>query len=320
MRLKQPQRLDLVVALTTFGSLGALLAALAVTTEKAGEWAAGVLVNLGASVLLVVPVYLLNKRLDKRIERVRVETKSSVQALSDRVETFEHEVERRIDDISASVSSRLEQERSQDRAAFDTLVDAPTREVVHEALRRANALGLISGQRGPRICVSQKWQVFVRVDYDENPDYFAGFEDITFTVESLEGGLVNAVPWHEGQQIEDVMVQLGRSVLKAASDEDLDVKGLLGGLRDALVVAQERPSCRPIWQLCPPQWAVTESGIATYGDTQPISVSPESLSDPGFWQHVLERRHLEGRPRIDADSYHAAKEVALLLCRYEPPF
>jgi hypothetical protein len=154
-----------MLAGVTIGGLGAILAALWLTEGGPAEWGAGVLVNVGAAILLVVPLYLLNRRLDNRIESVRTETRSSVEALTTRVSSFEHEVERRLEDVATSVSTRLAEEQARDLEAFDALRESPTYSTVHEALRRANELGLIVRQRGPRVCVSEGWRVFVRVDF-----------------------------------------------------------------------------------------------------------------------------------------------------------
>jgi hypothetical protein len=312
MRWKRPSRTDLVLTVATLGGLGTLFTALGLTHSGTREWGAGVLVNVGASILLVVPIYLLNRRLDNRIEEVRVETRSSVEALTDRVSSFEHDVERRLDDVAASVATRLEQERQQDIAAFDALANAPTRLVVHEALRRADEMGLISQRRGPRVCVSENWRRYVRIDYDEDPDRFHGFEDITFTVENFDGEALDVIPWPADQDIEEAMVRVGRAVQRVTSGDDLDVKSLLDGLRDVLTVAHTHPDRRPVWQLCPPQWVVTETLVQTYGDAPHYGVSIKNLKiDPHMPRHVSQKTW------VDPDSFDEAYAVAIALYEQE---
>ncbi|MCW3813714.1 hypothetical protein ONA91_04475 [Micromonospora sp. DR5-3] len=310
MRLNWLRGLDLWVVVATVAGIGTLLAALAMTSDGLGDWGAGVLVNIGASVLLIVPVYILTKRLDKRIERVGSETRSSVQALADRVETFEQDVERRIEDVAASVAAQLEQERHEDKAAFTALGSAPSRDSVLEALRRANELGLISQRRGPRVCVSDAWRIFVRIDFNEAPDRYFDEEEVSFTLETFDGNMLAVVLWPEDQDVEAVMVKLGRSLLRETSGEQLDVRGLFEGMSRALSIAQTDPERRPIWQVCPPQWVVTEHGIHTYGGAPYYGAATRALEG-----NARLATHIAEKTWVDPDSLDDAVAVALALSK-----
>lgn len=309
---------DVMLAGVSVGGLGALIAALWLTDAGLGEWAAGVLVNLGAAVLLVVPLYLLNRRLDARIENVRAETKASVEALTDRVSTVEHEVGLRIDDVAASVSKRLAEERVQDLAAFDSLVEMPTWQTVREALRRADALGLISRERGPRVCVSEEWRVFLRIDFQSRYTVEVGGPDgyITLTIESFDGGKIDQITWERGENFEEVMVRVGRAVQRLTSGTNWDIRAFFNELRDALAVAHTSPERRPVWQLCPPQWIVTDRSVVSYGNGRgPYGVAiPDLKNDPHLSVHVREK------PWVDVDSFEKAEHVGITLFEEPPPF
>lgn len=320
MRWRRPRGTDVMLTGVTVGGFAMLAAALGVTRAGPGEWAAGVLVNVGAAVLLVIPLYLLNRRMDERIERVRVETVSGVQALTERVSAFESEVERRLGDVAESVSARLAQERVDDMASFDALLHTPTRRAVEEALRRADELGLISRKRGPRVCVSETWQVYVRVGFIE-----AGASSadglVRFVVEDVTGKSLDTVQWLRDESVEDVMVRVGRAVHRTASTDDFNVEALFRGLREALGVAYSHPHRRPIYQLCPPQWAVTDRGMVTYGVYGAV---------PLCHFHVLSLKErldvfseeLADKPWIHFASFDAAQEAALALAlhAFDPPF
>ncbi|WP_433530761.1 hypothetical protein ACQPYA_01035 [Micromonospora sp. CA-263727] len=315
MRVK-PSGLKLWVGVATIAGIGTLLASLVLTSAGLAEWSAGLLVNLGAAVVLIVPVYFLTKRLDERIEQVGTETQASVQALADRVETFEHEVERRIDDVAATVASRLEQETGADAAAFEALGTAPSRDSVLQALTRANEIGLISQERGPRVCVSEYRRIFVEIRYDEHPLRFNGEENITFTLEGYDGTELGIVPWGESDDVETVMVRLGRALQRETAGERLDVKALFDGFSEALSVAQTDPERRPVWQLCPPQWVVTEHGIITYGDAPHYGAATTALERNS---HLA--AHIGQKPWVDHDSLDEAVGVALALDKRRPaPF
>lgn len=316
---RKPRRTDLVLATATVVGLGMLVYALGLTAEPQ-DWAAGVLVNLGSAVLLVIPIYLLNRGLDRRIESAQVETASQVKALTDRVSTFEEDVERRLDDVVASVSTRLAEERKQDQVAFDELLRTPSRRAIEAALQRAHHLGLIIPERGPRVCVSNAWDLYVRIDFDDQNVHrtrggwstYKG-ELIEFMVETASGKTLDIIPWLEDQAVDDVMVRVGRALERGGSSNDFNVERFFQGLREAFVVAASHPARRPIWQVCPPQWAVTSRSIVTYSDAEPLSVSFDALEDNAYWSMVLEPRHLAGDPKIDLTSYEAARVAARAL-------
>jgi len=323
---RKPHKTDYALMGATVFGLTMVLYALVLTPE-AGEWAAGVLVNLGSAVLLVVPIYLLNRGIDRRIQQVKIETATQVRAIAAQVSTFEADVERRLEDVAASVTVRLAEERKRDSAAFDMLLHAPSRTTVEQALTRAHDLGLIQPKRGPRVRVSEEWDLYVRVDFDEGSMHYSanGFgvesgELIEFTVENKGGRELELVPWPEGDEVADVMVRIGRALERGGTSESFDVARYFRGLRDALVVAASHPDRRPIWQLCSPQWAVTSRGIVSCGDDDPITVTFKSLYDPGYWQHALEPRHLAGEPKIHMLSYHSAEDAARALHPEDPPF
>ena len=94
------------------------------------DWVSGLLLELGASVLLFVPLYWITLTLERDIEAVRDETVasvdqvreatvasvdqvradavSSVQELTERVSAFEGDVTRRLEDVTRSVYERLD--------------------------------------------------------------------------------------------------------------------------------------------------------------------------------------------------------------------
>ncbi|SCL38435.1 hypothetical protein GA0074692_5010 [Micromonospora pallida] len=327
MRFKRPRGLDLVVVLATLASVAILLAALPFTSDGLGAWGAGVLVNIGASVLLVVPVYVLNRRLDNRIERAQDETRSSVNALADRVSGFEKDVERRLEDVAKSVSARLAEEREQDRVAFDGLLEGASRKTFEDALRRAHDLGLIQAKRGPRVCVSRAWDLYVRVDFDDenvvrtNGGWGIGKgELIEFVVERLNGKVLEVVPWPAGEDLREVMVRVGRALERGGSGAEFDVRKLFQGYREALAVAGSHPSRRPVWEVCPPQWVVTPQGIAAYGDGPPFVAPVDELRPVNSLYHVQEIQRNLGNQVIDKKSYFAAKKAALALIGDRLPF
>ena len=305
MRLKHLSGPPLWISLATVVGILILLAAFWLTSDSPADWLAGTLVNVGASVVLIVPIYLLTKRLDERIGQFSSETQASVRALADRVETFEQDVERRIEDIAGAVEERLEQERQADAAAFEALRENPSRRVVLEALWRAKDLQLISTKRGPRVRISPTWHIFVRFNLQPNP--FPGESVISFTVEDYHGNALKVVPWPEVEDTATTLTKLARSI-EANIGEAPNITSVFHGLFEIIRVAQSDVARRPIWQLCPPQWVIAETGIVTYGSARVYDISMHQLANDKSLSN-----HMHRKEWIIADSFDEAAALAIEL-------
>jgi hypothetical protein len=298
-----------IVCLAVLGGMGMLSGALALTGLPWEEWAASVLISGGAAVVLVVPFYVLTKGLDRHIEQVRVQAASNVEALTERVAAFEGDVERRLEDVVQTVTSRLEDERAQDRRAFEALAETPSRAAFEEAMRRAMDRGLVSPHHGPRVCVSENWDVFVRIDYEtEHEDSWTyDRETVEFVVEDAGGEEVQVVPWPEGQPVDDVMVALGRALERVAAGGEFAVGVFLRGLAETLHVAASSPRRRPIIQPCPPQWAILDWGVVSYGSSPFYSLTLGQLRSRTI------QSHMASKSWVDADCFEDAMSIALAL-------
>lgn len=288
----------------------------ALTSTRGAEWFAGALVNGGTAVLLFVPLYIFTRRLDRHIEEVRDETSSTVDALSERVSTFEADVDRRLDDVARSVAERLSEARGQDAAAFAALRETPSRAVLEEAMQRAKALGLVD-PRGPRVCVIEP-DVYVRVHVTpEDETWKTGVETIEFGVEPMNGNGGAWIGWAQDETVDDVMFGVGREIERRASGHTFDVSDFFVRLAETLEVANLDTLRRPIIQLCPPQWAVTSHGLVPYGSHHRYHVEHERLRDqPRIATEVAEKGW------VDPDSFNDAHTVSLALFPKQegPPF
>jgi hypothetical protein len=277
---------------------------------------------------LLVPIEVISRRLQRAVqavgeetasavEAVREETAASVAGLTARVADFEQEVGRRLEDASLAITQRLAAEQAADVAAFDVFVNGPTRDGIIAALRRAVDLGLINGQRGPRARVDGDRDVFLRLDYE--PAHESGWtgelvpDGVTLIVEDGAGHRIDATWWAPGESFEDAMVAVGRIVQRVAVAGTFDVAAGFRQLRDLLTIAYDSPERRPLLQLCPPQWAITDTGIVTVGHPTyfvPLSRlrQPETARDVGQKQWV------------DADSFEEAQATALELLDDGAPF
>lgn len=247
-------------------------------------WLRDFLMTVGASIALFVPFYLITRSLDRhldqvavdtaqqveevrtdtaqRVEEIRTETAASATSLADQVEALRADVDRRLDDVADRVTARLEAEAAADRAAFDSLrTDAPTFEGLWYAMDRAHHLGLVSEWRPPRVNISQSSHLYASVEFD--PSDVAN-EPIRLRIESLDGHVEDWVPWPDGRDAEEVLVEVGRMLLKHTG-EKFDSRGFFLGLADLLDAASSHPGRRPAIEFCAPQWLVCEWGVISCG-------------------------------------------------------
>jgi hypothetical protein len=233
------------------------------------------------------------------------------------VARFESDVDRRLDEVAESVSRRLAAERAADNAAFERIRETPSRQAVVEALRRAMELGLIEYSRPPRVDVSSRDAVYLSVCYaPEDETGIGADEELTFALESAQGVAHDRIQWPESESIDDVFVKIGRG-LQRVTGEDIDVATFFATLADVLLIAKSNPDLRPIVEICPPQWAITRTGVYRYDSRFAYGFSHEKLAqDFGLTRHIAEK------PWGDPDAFDAAVDIARQLFRREeePPF
>jgi hypothetical protein len=331
------------VWLTTAAGLAMLVVSFRLARPGAGAsatWLSGLLVNVASAVLLLVPLVLVTFRLERDIEsvreetvatvdQVRAETVSSVEALTERVSSFEGDVERRLEDLVSSVSAWLKEERDRDAAIRQTLREKEvTWQGLLETLDRATDQGLISPSRSgrwqdpwapaspshpPRVAAgSNPWGTYVSVRAGGDPE--ASRRQLYFDVETFEGKTIQAVEWARDEPLSEAMVRVGR-IAEGASGEQFEPGQLFTGLSELLEVASSAPERRPIVQLCPPQWAVTTRGVVPYG-----------RKDVRVWshEHIRSNSRIEqdmaSKPWLEEESFSLAHAVSRLLFPEEPPF
>ena len=313
---------------------GAALVALSLLPSPGPDasWLRDFLMTVGSSLALFAPLYLVTRSLDTHLDRVEEETAQQVQAVrtetaegleavredtARQVDAVRADVDRRLGDVAAQVAARLAAEAEDDRAVLAALrTEAPSREGVWAALELAQGLALVTAHRPPRVMVASTAGLYVAAELDL--DDFAD-EPLQFRVEDARGTVQDWVPWPDGQDAEDTLVDVGRAVYKHTSGP-FDAAALLVGLADLLQAALSHPERRPAIELCPPQWMVCDWGVVTY-DARVYSVGLRKLqtSDTIF-------AHVASKPWVDEDSWDAAYTAAQSLFPTwgdggdEPPF
>ena len=315
---KRSARTNLIAVGVTVAGVAMLAGSRDLSGSASAEWWSGALVNSGTAVLLFVPLYLLTRSLDRRVERVRAEAVEGVETLTSRVASFEADVDKRLDDVARSVASRLAAERAADAEAFDALAERPTRTSVLRALAVGHRQGLIA--RPPRVLVNEGERLYVAFERGGEDEGLASEEDdLTLLLEGIGGEFLDCVVWGGDVSVEDAMFKLGRELEARSHPSDgFDVAALFSGLADLLRVASSSPERRPLIQLCPPQWAVREGGVVSYGTGVPLyGIGVARLRHDRSWS-----AHMAEKSWVDMDSFDDAHLAAVSLFPKEdgPPF
>lgn len=291
--------------------------------DQAGAWVQDLLVNVGAAVLLVVPIELISAALSARVEevsgeveearretsetrddvvRVRTETAQSVdeirrdvQGVRDRVATLQ--------EFGDQIAARLAANRAEEEALYRRVGldgNAPDRETIVEALRRAHASGVVSASHGPRAEPHPGTGDYLRLAFEPN-DF--GEPEVGFYLGGTGTAGVRGVPWNEDQSATDVLLEVARVLRTEGIEGSFDVAAWFRQISETLVVGASHAERHGIIELCPPQWAVTETGVVPYPNNALRGAEPASVRDP------TSVAAMKAWPWVDDDSLDRAVHV-----------
>lgn len=318
----------LLAGLTVGGAV--LLASWFVTDIDRSEWWAGVLVNVGASALLVAPVYWLTKRLESDVEAVRDETATSVRevraetatdvaGLTGRVESFERDVDERIGNIADRVAARLAEHRAQEEAELEALANPTSRDDVLNALSRALDREVIATGAGPRVRVDNWRGIYVRpAIHRPAPDdaWDRGPVRVLYVIEAENGDVLHSVPWAPNAGLVDDLVGVTQE-LSRFSATAFDSGPFFLKLSRMLRLAASHPDLQPIIETCEPGWVITPTHIACHRGTR-RRIENERLNSRALVDKI---RALE---YVDLTAFLNARRIALARLQEEdelmPPF
>jgi hypothetical protein len=120
-----------------------------------GSYLIGVLQNIGAALLLLVPLLLVQRAVVHQLDQVEESTRLAVEDLSDQVGEVREQVERtsaRLDELSGVTLDAVQQGRQRDEDLFKAFNDNPTFKTLLPLLERADDLNAISSS-GVRVAI-----------------------------------------------------------------------------------------------------------------------------------------------------------------------
>lgn len=277
-----------------------------------GDWASSVLVNTGTAALLFVPLYLVQRSLEKRVQSVQRQTAQAVDDLTRDVNSTRQDVQRSIDELREEVHARLKSETAQDRSSFAALSRSPSFRVTIEALHRAKDRKLI-GECGPRVRVAAPdLNIFARLLPNE--------DSIRILLEAWDAKEVAQLEWRDGKTTDDLMFEVGRALQGAAlyHENSFDPGLMFAELSALLQTAEKYVTKYSIYedytravQLFEPQWMVFEWGIGAYGEElMPYAIPLQRLDPSENW-----RGHMKEKTWTDMKSFEAAYNAATSLAK-----
>lgn len=333
------------IILTAIGTgIGCLVGALWVFsfggTGPVAIWGANSLVTIGGAILLVIPFEWITGRLSRRVEEVhdevgdvRQDATDAVNAAVEEVRTIEQETRQSVADVREEVEAvnrrvsslaefadraaeSIQQERDADDSAYGALAESePTRERVIDAMRRAATRGVVSDRHGVRAQMHPGLADYVRLQYTPGSDQDE--ERLDFTLVETDGHWISTVPWVEGESAVDVMQLLSRALSAAGREGGLNAQALQhwwSTIAKTLAVGASHPERHGIIELCPSQWAVTDTGVVPYPDHPLRGLGPRSLRNPRSVNAAKDW------PWVNEDSLDDAAMVWLALFGEEDPF
>ncbi|MEU4698843.1 hypothetical protein [Nonomuraea dietziae] len=286
------------------------------------DWVSGLLVELGASFLLFGPLFLVQRRTERRLDDVQdrqsliqkrqEQTATEISALSDELAQTKDEIQATREELSRMVIARLSEARRNDKAVFQALEDAPSFASLAKALERGRDLEIIA-RDGPRIeLFDTSAYLRFRLMEDEQDSSI-----VELAIERQDGSPLSSLHWSGEGNAVDVLVQLGEKLQALhlyPGDSAFESAHIFSNLRKLLEVSHERSTgaqslhnpLGKVVQLCLPQWAITESGIKTIADS-PYSITATRLHE-SHWP-----AHMRGKSWVDYDSFMQALDDAMAL-------
>ncbi|MEV4181425.1 hypothetical protein AB0J28_08265 [Streptosporangium canum] len=283
------------------------------------SWLSGVLIEVGATLLLFAPLMMIQRRIEQRVAAVQVSQQqiedrqdraaSEISALTEEVAQTKREMRLTLDQLSDDVHERVNAARQRDRDRFSVVGSEPSAESVAEALYRATELKLIP-EDGCRVHLPET-DIYVRFSAAEYP----GCAETELILEYINGAEVQTIYWSDGESTADALVELVEAVQGAGQypgDAVFDVPRIFTDLRDLLEMVHQRAvgerSGRPLGrviQFCAPQWVIADTGIVQVDGSYEIAAS--GIWGMGWYDHV------KAKGWADPDSLFDALESARAL-------
>ncbi|MFI9576945.1 hypothetical protein ACIG5D_36420 [Microbispora rosea] len=269
------------------------------------SWPSGTLLEFGATFMLFAPLLMVQRRIEKRFDVVettqeaiqnrQTEAAAELSALAEDVAQTKNEMRLTLEQLSDVVTKRMQEAKSRDKETFASVAAQPSLETIDRALQRAHQLKLIT-RSGCRVALFNEEMLssnfYVRFVCDRVIERME--VEVQLYLEGRDGTALERYRWHGDTPAADVLVWLAEQVQglgKYLAGVTFEPTVIFTGLRELLELAHRKAIGEdfhgfpgPIFQLCLPQWAVTESGIARIDGY--YTVPGSRLEEMDWYEHI----------------------------------
>jgi hypothetical protein len=293
---------------------GVVLVAAGWVLQGAG-YVPGLLLQVGSSLVLLVPLLLLGRLLERRVQRTEEHTEAIVSGLGE-VQAQVNATARRIDALSDVTRERIRDEREADEAGLRAAEADPTYERVLALLQRARDLQAISPD-GLRVRIGGSGR-HVRFGSQETAGDPQAPPSVRVVIEDEDGRPLRRLHWYRGEPVEAMTHRVAQHLHQLAGDPgDLtfEASELLQQLLRSVRLAVEthngaRPrDLGPLVEVVNDQWAITDDGLSA--PDHGYSIARDRLLGTGEdWIAYMARK-----PWVNSRQFQQAYRIALRLYR-----
>jgi hypothetical protein len=269
----------------------------------------GLLLEFGASLILVAPLLLLGRALERRIRATETATRSLADAVA-KVQERTSETVFRLDELGAATREGLQRERTDAAASLRAVELAPSYERVVDSLQRAYRLRSIPAG-GVRVRLPAST---LRLRFEPG----AGARDrdadgLYVTVEEVDGSPRAQVSWRPGETADELMRRLGLELRRIDSypgDQLFDATKILASLVRDLEVALDATTTGPrgvgpVIEVLNDQWVLSTEGLECLERPYRIPTGRLLHSREGWAQYMLKQYW------VDQDQFLDGYRIAL---------
>jgi hypothetical protein len=318
---------------------------------QSDSWWAGVLVEIGVTVMLLVPLLLLTGIVERQfrgvreaqaeIEATQAQTTVKIDQLAVDVAETREQVNRTREELAETMRARLSQRAAAEQAAVDALESNPSMQSTREALERATELGLIH-EKG--ICIPVGKGMMLRFLPVPTEDPMSGwgvdqefYPDTTLVCRlGWSDAPGEELFWQEDQPVEDFLEQLAlrlRALDSYPGDVEFSKQAPLVALKEILGRALQAnrdgsgSDLRGIALYMANGWTATRNCVFDVRDMERtrkgLYTIKQILDSPNTERAAVIEKHLDGidrRQMLPLISAVSAMFHHQVLNPDEPPF
>jgi hypothetical protein len=286
--------------------------------SETSTWESGLLVQLGSTLLLFVPLVVVGRVIETRLARVseqqdqiatrQEETASEVARLTEEVAQTQADLRLTREQLSDVVRERITRRKGKDSALFKAVGEAPSQADVLNSLIRAEEIGIIPEQ-GCRVDLISDCYLRFKPGWKSSDPIVHTFEApdiVELTLERIDAEALRHIEWEAESPASDIAFRIAEEMQASgvySGDKLFDAGKIFADLSALLSVGHESSTSgnvspvRHIIQLCPPQWAVCDNGV--YCTDQPYQIAAWRLDENWL-------SHMNGKSWVDMDSLDEA--------------